>query len=132
MTDYGKIDWQAECLRRGFEYVRESDDHYVLADVPEMAALLGELLGVEVRDKDNHAYGETVSSLNEQIDAANNAFHRAYELEQEVEALRKDAALGRVATKYIDRLCDPAESDPLETIVEEYVAAFSAAMSKEG
>lgn len=50
----------------------------------------------------------------------------------EAESLRKDAALGRVATKYIYRLCDPAECDPLEKIVEEYVAAFSAAMSKEG
>ena len=90
MTDYSKIDWQAECLKKGFEYVRESDDHYVLADLPEMAALLGQLLGVEVRDKDNHSYGETVSELNEQIEAANNAFHRTYKLEKEVEALRKD------------------------------------------
>lgn len=48
----------------------------------------------------------------------------------ENEALRKDAELGRVATMYIDRLCDPAECDPLERIVEEYVGAFSAAMSK--
>lgn len=53
------------------------------------------------------------------------------QLKAENEALQKDAALGRIATKYIDRLCDPAETDPLETIVEEYVAAFSAAMSKE-
>ena len=83
-------DWQAECLKKGFEYVRESDDHYVLADVPEMALLLGDLLGVEVRDKENHSYGETVSSLNEQIESANNAFHRAYEAEKECEELRKD------------------------------------------
>lgn len=88
-----RTDWQAECLKKGFEYVRESDDHYVLADVPEMAELLGHLLGVEVRDKDNHSYGETVSSLNEQIDAANNAFHRAYELEKEVEKLKARDAL---------------------------------------
>lgn len=50
----------------------------------------------------------------------------------EAEALRKDAALGRVAIKFIDRLCDPAGSDPLEKIVEEYTAAFREAMSKEG
>jgi len=49
----------------------------------------------------------------------------------EAEDLRKDAELGRVAIRYIDRLCDPAECDPLETIVEEYVTAFSAATSKE-
>lgn len=90
-SDPGRADWQAECLKRGFEYVRESDDHYVLADVPEMAALLGQLIGVEVRDRGNDSYGETVSSLNEQIDAANNAFHRAYEAEKECDALRKDA-----------------------------------------
>lgn len=88
-NEHSRKDWQAECLKKGFEYVRESDDHYVLADVPEMAALLADLLGVEVRDKENHSYGETVSSLNEQIDSANNAFHRAYEAEKEVEALRK-------------------------------------------
>ena len=48
-----------------------------------------------------------------------------------IEALRKDAEHGRVAIRYIDRLCDPAECDPLETIVEEYVTAFSAVMSKQ-
>lgn len=87
-----RTDWQAECLKKGFEYMRESDDHYVLADVPEMAELLGQLLGVEVRDKENDSYGETVSSLSEQIDAANNAFHRAYEAEKERDELRKIVA----------------------------------------
>lgn len=88
----GRTDWQAECLKRGFEYVRESDDHYVLADIPEMAELLGLLLGVEVRSKDNDSYGETVSMLQDMADANSDAFHRAYELEKENESLKKDAA----------------------------------------
>lgn len=86
-----RTDWQAKCLKRGFEYVRESDDHYVLADTPEMAVLLGELLGVEVRSKDNNSFGETVSELREQLESASASFHRAYELEKENEALREDA-----------------------------------------
>lgn len=80
----GRTDWQAECLRRGFEYVRESDDHYVLADLPEMADLLGLLLGVEVRTKDNDAYEEANSRLNEQVEGLINTIHAQ-------EALRKDA-----------------------------------------
>lgn len=81
-------DWQAKCLKKGFEYVRESDDHYVLADAPEMADLLAELLGLEVRSKENDSYGETVSSLKDQVDAANDAFHRAYEAEKDNASLR--------------------------------------------
>lgn len=79
-----RTDWQAECLKRGFEYVRESDDHYVLADLPEMADLIGALLGVEVRSKENDAYEEANSRLNEQIDGLINTIHAQ-------EALRKDA-----------------------------------------
>lgn len=94
----GRTDWQAECLKRGFEYVRESDDHYVLADIPEMAELLGMLLGVEVRSKDNDSYGETVSMLQDMADANSDAFHRAYELEKENESLKKDAARYRWTT----------------------------------
>lgn len=93
-----RTDWQSECLKRGFEYVRESDDHYVLADVPEMAELLGLLLGVEVRSKDNDSYGETVSMLQDVADANSDAFHRAYELEKENESLKKDAARYRWTT----------------------------------
>lgn len=88
----GRTDWQAECLKRGFEYVRESDDHYVLADTPEMAELLGLLLGVDVRSKDSDGYGETVSMLQDMVDANSDAFHRDYELEKENESLKKDAA----------------------------------------
>lgn len=79
-----RTDWQKECLKRGFDYVRESDDHYVLADVPEMADLLGAVLGVEVRSKDNDAYEEANSRLNEQIEGLINTVHAQ-------ESLRKDA-----------------------------------------
>lgn len=85
-----RTDWQAECLKRGFEYVRESDDHYVLADVPEMAGLLGALLGVEVRDRENHSYGETVSDLTSEVEAGIEAFHRAYEAEKERDQLKAE------------------------------------------
>lgn len=83
--------WQAKCLKSGFDYVRESDDHYVMASHAEMAELLGDLLGIEVRSKDNHSYGETVSQLRGQLDQANAAFMRAYAAEKEAEGLRKDA-----------------------------------------
>lgn len=79
-----QTDWQAECLKRGFEYVRESDDHYVLADVPEMADLLGSMLGVEVRSKENDAYEEANSQLNERIEGLINTIHSQ-------ESMRKDA-----------------------------------------
>lgn len=84
-----RTDWQSECLNRGFEYVREPDNHYVLADLPEMADLLGVLLGVEVRSKENDSYGETVSALQDAADANSDAFHRAYEAEKECKELRK-------------------------------------------
>ena len=79
-----QTDWQAECLKRGFEYVRESDDHYVLADVPEMADLLGSMLGVEVRSKENDGYEEANSQLSEQIEGLINTIHSQ-------ESMRKDA-----------------------------------------
>ncbi len=87
-----RTDWQAECLKRGFEYVREPDNHYVLADVPEMADLLGTLLGVEVRDRENDCYGDTVSNLTNQVDAGIDAFHRAYEAEKERDQLKAEIA----------------------------------------
>lgn len=83
-----RTDWQSECLKRGFEYVRESDDHYVLADVPEMADLLGDLLGVEVRSKENDAYEEASSQLNEQIEGLINTIHAQEELRKDAERYR--------------------------------------------
>lgn len=91
MGDMTREDWQRACIKKGFVYIREPDDHYVIADVPEMALLLGELLGVEVRTKDSDSYGETVSELQEQVESGLHAYQRAYELEKENEALRKDA-----------------------------------------
>lgn len=83
-----RTDWQEECLKRGFEYVRESDDHYVLADLPEMADLLGLLLGVEVRTKDNDAYEEANSRLNEQVEGLINTVHKQEELRKDAERYR--------------------------------------------
>lgn len=98
-------DWQAECLKRGFEYVRESDDHYVLADVPEMADLLGSMLGVEVRSKENDAYEEANSQLNEQIEGLINTIHAQ-------ESMRKDAERLQIATALVQKLCDAAGNQP--------------------
>jgi FtsZ-binding cell division protein ZapB len=97
--------WQAECLKRGFEYVRESDDHYVLADVPEMADLLGSMLGVEVRSKENDAYEEANSQLNEQIEGLINTIHAQ-------ESMRKDAERLQIATALVQKLCDAAGNQP--------------------
>lgn len=48
--------WQTECIKQGFQYVRESDDHYVVASPEEMANLLREVLGIDVRNKDCDTY----------------------------------------------------------------------------
>ncbi|WAD26633.1 hypothetical protein OS670_19895 [Pseudomonadaceae bacterium T75] len=58
--------------------------------------------------------------------------HRQSEVDQlraEVEALRKDAAAGTVVWEFIDRMADPAECDPAENILNEFVAALDAAMA---
>ena len=117
-----RTDWQSECLKRGFEYVREPDDHYVLADLPEMADLLGVLLGVEVRSKGNDSYGETVSALKDAVDSNSDAFHRAYEAEKECKALRKALVDVResVQREYWDEYAG----------MEETRAILDAAMSK--
>lgn len=54
---------------------------------------------------------------------------RVDKLQSEVESLRKDAAAGAVVWKFIDRMADPAECDPAEDILAEFVAAFDAAMA---
>ena len=73
--DAQKKDWQSECLKKGFEYVREPDDHYVVADPSEMASLLRDLLGVDVRAKDGEDYGVSVIELQEQIEGLINTLH---------------------------------------------------------
>lgn len=139
-----RSDWQAKCLKRGFEYVMESDNHYVLADTPEMAVLLGELLGVEVRSKDNDSYGETVSELREQLESASASFHRAYELEKENEALRKDAERYRFVRElawYVDQAAyvyeignsrSPWTSERAPVDADDIEMAIDAAMGKGG
>lgn len=70
-----EVNWQEECLKKGFEYVREPDDHYVIADPSEMVALLRDLLGVDVRTKEGDSYGVAASELQEQIDGLVNTLH---------------------------------------------------------
>lgn len=108
-----EVNWQQECLKKGFEYVREPDDHYVVASPAEMVALLRVLLGVDVRTKDGDSYGVAVSELQEQIDGLVNTLH-AQQSERDAllaerdrlrEALiyaRKEAVYGQMHAK--DRL----------------------------
>ena len=81
-------DWPAECLTKGFEYVREPDDHYVTADPSEMVSLLRDILGIDVRQKDGRFYGESVKELQDQIDGVIGVLHRQ---EEQIKSLRKDA-----------------------------------------
>lgn len=50
-------------------------------------------------------------------------------LEAENESLRKDAELGRIAMEYFDRMDDPADCDPLEKSVSEFLAAIFRSIS---
>ena len=52
------------------------------------------------------------------------------ELERQLAEARKDAAYGAVLIKYIDRLSDPADCDPLEKIVGELVKEFEVEMEE--
>lgn len=100
-------DWQSECLKKGFEYVREPDDHYVIADTSEMVSLLRDLLGVDVRRKNGHDYGTSVKELEEQVEGLVNTLHdREDKLQKTIEALRKDADRYRFVSQlawYVDR-----------------------------
>lgn len=124
-----RSDWQAKSLKRGFQYVREPDDHYVLADLPEMAELLGELLGVEVRANDGDSYGEALSVVQEQLDAASNAFLQAHEAEKEREEFRKDAERYRGVRRVANRQGFTDEQFDQQT--DTRIASFDAAMAKD-
>ncbi|MEW6316263.1 MAG: hypothetical protein AB1670_07710 [Pseudomonadota bacterium] len=85
-----EVNWQQECLKKGFEYVRESDDHYVVASPAEMVALLRDLLGVDVRTKDCDSYGVAACELQEQIDGLVNTIH-AQQAERDALLAERDA-----------------------------------------
>lgn len=53
-------------------------------------------------------------------------------LQAECENLRKDAEMGRVVWKFIDRMNDVCpESDPADKILADFVIAFNAAMQEQ-
>lgn len=85
-----EVNWQEECLKKGFEYVREPDDHYVIADPSEMVALLRDLLGVDVRTKDGDSYGVAVCELQEQVDGLVGTLH-AQQAERDALLAERDA-----------------------------------------
>lgn len=103
-----EVNWQQECLKKGFEYVREPDDHYVVASPAEMVALLRVLLGVDVRTKDCDSYGVAVCELQEQVDGLVNTIHaqqaESDALLAERDALKKDAERARMRAKELDLL----------------------------
>jgi len=96
-----EVNWQQECLKKGFEYVREPDDHYVIASPAEMVALLRDLLGVDVRTKEADSYGVAVCELQEQIDGLVNMLH-AQQAERDALLAERDAA--RMRVKELDLL----------------------------
>lgn len=85
-----EVNWQQECLKKGFEYVREPDDHYVVASPAEMVALLRDLLGVDVRTKEGDSYGVAVCELQEQIDGLVSTIH-AQQAERDALLAERDA-----------------------------------------
>lgn len=92
-----EVNWQEECLKKGFEYVREPDDHYVIAAPAEMVALLRDLLGVDVRTKDGDDYGIAVSDLQEQVGGLVNTLH-AQQAERDALLAERDDLLRQVET----------------------------------
>jgi len=96
------VNWQEECLKKGFEYVSEPDDHYVIAAPAEMVALLRDLLGVDVRTKDGDSYGVAVCELQEQVDGLVSTLH-AQQAERDALLAERDRmaeALGSMTCAY--------------------------------
>jgi hypothetical protein len=60
---------------------------------------------VEVRSKENDAYEEANSQLNEQIEGLINTIHAQ-------ESMRKDAERLQIATALVQKLCDAAGNQP--------------------
>lgn len=129
MNDYSKLQELAKAATPGEWFVSSGGDMVVSHDSCETICTTDENLDMHDAKFIAAANPATVLELLAERDQL---FGNSEQLKAENEALRKDAELGRVAIRYIDRLCDPAECDPLETIVEEYVTAFSAVMSNGG
>lgn len=113
-------DWtKASVEQYGFEYVRESDDHYVVASPSEMVALLRDLVGLDVRQKDSSSYGESVRELKQQLDSVTDWAH----------SLRKDAERYRWLT--YDNLSSVALDSVFDHFGVPVGALIDAAMAKE-
>jgi archaellum component FlaC len=115
-------DWQA-----GYDEGRRMGTKHMYAEVDRLKAENKRLNGTI-----QHMIDQTIPLVPDENNPMWSRRITIDELQAEVEALRKDAELGQVATRYIDRLCDPTESDSLEKIVDEYAAAFRQGMSKGG
>lgn len=65
-----------------------------------------------------------LSILAENESLQESANHRAIQsLRADCEALRKDAEIGRIAMKFVDRMADPTDGDPLVKSVAEFLEA---------
>lgn len=117
MTDYTELKRLAEAAPEGPWFGPEyaPGTSYVF-DVD-----LGTLLEYQSIDSEKDACLRYVA-------AANPAAFLA--LIAENESLRKDAEIGRLAMKFVDRMDDPADCDPLVKSAAEFLEAIDAAMSK--
>lgn len=53
------VDWPKRAMEVGLQYVRESDDHYVTATPEQMANLLREVVGIDIRRSNGCGYNES-------------------------------------------------------------------------
>ncbi len=102
----------------------DQEDTATLDCVPELEAIAAALSAVTAeRDRLREQ-----CNLNDMVHGTKGR-ERVAALLAQVEELRKDAAAGAVVWKFIDRMGDPAECDPAEDILAEFVAAFDAALA---
>lgn len=53
------VDWPKRAMEVGLRYVSESDDHYVTATPEQMANLLREVVGIDIRRSNGCGYNES-------------------------------------------------------------------------
>lgn len=53
------VDWPKRAMEVGLQYVREPDDHYVTATPEQMANLLREVVGIDIRRSNGCGYNES-------------------------------------------------------------------------
>ena len=86
---------------------------------------LDELQAIQVRDAEAPDYGPTVGhDPSRTSHALINAFRDRRALLAHLAEAERDAALGRIAIRYVDRAGDYCEQDPAERICDEFSKAM--------